>query len=138
MCDYSLQAVKTRPASVGDKLITKNFGTGTRGFADANSPNPEDTAVCLLPGTEIAFEENARGFGVKVPNLGTVAIFRQIHKEQPYMHHDALEFPCAEGGLQTVLLTFLAEGQRATVLQLPAAPKTEAEAKEQERVEVVA
>ena len=35
------------------------------------------------------------------------------------VHHDALEFP--DG--QIVLLTFLKEGQQATVLQLPAAPK---------------
>jgi hypothetical protein len=45
-------------------------------------------------------------------------------------HHDALEFP--DG--RTVLLTLLCEGQAATVLQLPAQPKTEAEAREQERV----
>jgi hypothetical protein len=33
-----------------------------------------------------------------------------------------------------VLLTLLCEGQAASVLQLPAQPKTEAEAREQERV----
>ena len=53
MCDYSLHSVRTRPAKVGEKLVTHNFGTGTRGFAA-----PEDTsvAVCILPGTELAFE----------------------------------------------------------------------------------
>lgn len=35
MCDYSLQNVKSRPAQVGDKLETRNFGTGTTGFCDA-------------------------------------------------------------------------------------------------------
>jgi hypothetical protein len=35
-------------------------------------------------------------------------------------HHDALEFP--DGRI--VLLTLLREGQQATVLQLPAQPKT--------------
>ena len=40
------------------------------------------------------------------------------------VHHDALEFP--DG--QVVLLTVLDEGQQATVLQLPAEPKTAAEA----------
>jgi hypothetical protein len=45
------------------------------------------------------------------------------------MHHDALELP--DG--QTLLLTFLCEGQQATVLQLPAKPASEAEAREQER-----
>ena len=43
------------------------------------------------------------------------AIFRQINKEVPSTHHDALEFP--DGRI--VLLTFLEEGQQATVLQLP-------------------
>jgi hypothetical protein len=58
------------------------------------------------------------------------AIFRQLNKDQPRVHHDALEFP--DG--QTVLLTELLEGQEATVLQLPAQPATAAEAKAQERV----
>ena len=44
-------------------------------------------------------------------------------------HHDALEFP--DG--QFVLLTFLQEGQKATVLQLPAS----ADAKAEQRVERV-
>ena len=33
MCDYSLQNVKSRAAQVGDKLTTRDCGTGTRGFA---------------------------------------------------------------------------------------------------------
>ena len=45
------------------------------------------------------------------------AIFRQVNPDDPMRHHDALEFP--DG--QIVLLTFLKEGQHATVLQLPAA-----------------
>jgi hypothetical protein len=40
----------------------------------------------------------------------------------PVTHHDALEFP--DG--QVVLLSRLCEGQRATVLQLPAAARPEA------------
>jgi hypothetical protein len=39
--------------------------------------------------------------------------------DNPCTHHDALEFP--DG--QIVLVTHLREGQRATVLQLPAQPK---------------
>ena len=60
----------------------------------------------------------------------TTAIFRQVNKDNPYTHHDALEFP--DG--QMVLLTDLLEGQEATVLQLPAQPVTAAEIKAQERV----
>src|SRR5262249_23688237 len=53
MCDYSLHSVRTRPAKVGEKLVTHNFGTGTRGFA---APEDCSVAVCVLPGTELAFE----------------------------------------------------------------------------------
>ena len=132
MCDYSLQNVKSRAANVGDKLTTRNFGTGTRGFA---APEDRTTAVCLLPGTELAFAEEitvatAGMFfdGVKATGRKT-AIFRQVDKDTPHRHHDALEFPDGE----MVLLTCLCEGQHATVLQLPAKPTTAAETEEQKR-----
>ncbi len=32
MCDYSLHTVKTRPAQVSDKVTTRLFKSGTRGF----------------------------------------------------------------------------------------------------------
>ncbi len=57
MCDYSLQSVKSRPANVGDKLTTRDFGTGTRGFAASEDVN---VAVCVLPGTELSFAEEVR------------------------------------------------------------------------------
>src|SRR5215471_11026224 len=58
MCDYSLHNVATRPAKVGDKLVTMEFWTTmTRGFAAIGEPK---VAVCLLPGTEVAFEANVR------------------------------------------------------------------------------
>jgi hypothetical protein len=63
----------------------------------------------------------------------TTAIFRQINKEKMAAHHDALEFP--DG--QVVLLTFLSEGQQATVLQLPAEPKTAVETEAQRRTAYV-
>jgi hypothetical protein len=133
MCDFSLQSTKSRPAKIGDKLTTHNFGTGTRGFA---APEDPTTAVCLLPGTELAFSREvawptAGMFALGEVTIGqTVAIFRQINKEQPRAHHDALEFP--DGRI--VLLTMLSDGQEATVLQLPAEPKTAAEAEAQKRV----
>jgi hypothetical protein len=118
MCDFSLEHVKSRPAKVGDKLTTRDFGTGTRGFAASEDVS---VAVCLLPGTELSFEDKVRRLGPwpwsKSVAGHKTAIFRQINQHSPMAHHDALEF--ADG--QTVLLTFLAEGQRATVLQLPAA-----------------
>ena len=133
MCDYSLHHVKSRPAKVGDKLTTHNFNTGTRGFA---APEDTSTAVCVLPGTELAFAKpvrcSLRGlFAWKVTTIDhTTAIFRQVNRDNPYTHHDALEFP--DG--QIVLLTALAEGQQATVLQLPAEPRTAVEAEAQRRV----
>src|SRR5436189_3578107 len=138
MCDYSLQNVKSRSAKVGDKLTTRNFGTGTRGFA---APEDATTAVCVLPGTELAFSEEVKcaaaalGFfswRSKIVNFRT-AIFRQVNKDVPRVHHDALEFPDGT----CVLLTDLCEGQEATVLQLPAQPATAAEAEEQKRVAYV-
>jgi hypothetical protein len=133
MCDYSLHNVKSRAAKVGDQLTTRNFGTGTRGFAASEDA---DTAVCVMPGTELAFSREVACTATGFFGLGArrmkhrTAIFRQLNKEQPRVHHDALEFP--DG--QTVLLTDLLEGQHATVLQLPAKPATAAEEKAQERV----
>jgi hypothetical protein len=117
MCDYSLHLVASRPARVGDKLISTSFPrTVTRGFA---SVDDRHVAVCLLPGTELAFEKEVRcGTGMVFSwGLGhTVAKFRQVDTDRSNVPHDALEFP--DG--QTVLLTDLCKGQRATVLQLPA------------------
>ena len=119
MCDYSLQTVKSRPAKVGEKLTTHHFNACTTGFA---APEDIDTAVCVLPGTELAFATPVRCSGrglfawkVKVVNH-TTAIFRQVNKDNPHTHHDALEFP--DGRM--ALLTDLLEGREATVLQLPA------------------
>jgi hypothetical protein len=57
MCDYSLQHVASRPAKVGDKLVSSQFVNSiTRGFAAVGEPN---VAVCLLPGTELVFDRDA-------------------------------------------------------------------------------
>ena len=136
MCDYSLQNVKSRPAKIGDTLTARNFGTGTVGFAASEDAN---VAVCLLPGTELSFADQVScaptgllGWRKSAINHKT-AIFRQINKEKTTTHHDALEFP--DG--QIVLLTRLREGQQATVLQLPATPKTAAEFVAQQRIAYV-
>ena len=134
MCDYSLEYVKSRPAKVGEKLRIQRFILGTRGFASRDDCT---TAVCVLPGTELAFTTPVRCYG-RAGLLGwkpkvfnhTTAIFRQLNKDIAWTHHDALEFP--DGKM--VLLNHLLEGQEATVLQLPAQPATAAEVKAQERV----
>jgi hypothetical protein len=143
MCDYSLLNRASRPAKVGEKLTTNTFvGSVTRGFT---APDDAKTAVCVLPGTEISFDENVRTsstfpfdavvngskrvIGVPPKSVDNVATFIQVDKDCPTKHHDALEF--ADGNI--VLLTHLEPGQMATVLAMPADPKTLAERKEQER-----
>lgn len=126
MCDYSLHGVASRPAKVGDRLITTRFATTfTRGFAALDA---RDVAVCLEPGSELAFDDATEidaGYGF-LPNRKLnerVARFREINRDRPHLHHDALEFPNGE----IVPLTRMAEGQVATVLQLPAAKKEKAQ-----------
>jgi hypothetical protein len=117
MCDYSLHNVKSRPAKVGDKLTTRKFYSGTTGFC---APEDVSMAVCVLPGTELSFTDEVRRVRLwpwsKDVIFHKTAIFRQINQRDPMHHHDALEFPDGK----VVLLTFLKEGQQATVLQLPA------------------
>ena len=124
MCDYSLHHVANRPAKIGDKLVATIFNNSiTRGFTAVGHPN---VAVCLLPGTEIAFDENVEcepsfRFGIlSNKKIGQrLARFRQVNMDNSVTHHDALEFP--DG--QVVLVTRLCDGQRATVLQLPASAR---------------
>ena len=124
MCDYSLHEVPSRSAKVGDKLVsTKFWNTTTHGFCPVGEPK---MAVCLLAGTEIAFDSDVQrqetGFFLSFFKKDArhirhrVGRFRQINLDNPCTHHDAIEFP--DG--QIVLLTHLCVGQHATVLQLPA------------------
>ena len=116
MCDYSLHAVASRPAEVGETLITTTFrGTSTRGFASESEP---EVAVCMLPGTELAFTKNVRydnrWIWTREINF-RVGKFGVTDPHAPDRHHDAVEFP--DGS--RVLVTLLCEGQHVTVLQLP-------------------
>jgi hypothetical protein len=136
MCDFSLQSLRSRPARVGDKLVTRDFGTGTRGFA---AEDDLGLAVCVMPGTELAFDREIAFLSTGLFGWKTMAtdhqtaIFRQVNKDKSVAHHDALEFSDGE----TVLLTHLCEAQAATVLQLPAQAVTAADADAQRRVSYV-
>jgi len=132
MCDYSLHHVASRQAKVGDKLVTSAFdGSTTHGFCAVDEPG---VAVCLRPGTELAFESDVQGnsaviggLGIEAGELGgKVARFTQIDMDRPAAYHDALEFPNGK----IILVTQLRRGQMASVLQLPAdaQPKREARA----------
>jgi hypothetical protein len=117
MCDYSLEQVQSRDAVVADRLVTTSFpNTLTRGFSDVNAPR---VAVCLRPGTELAFAAPPRYAGQWMPwpkrAAGSLARFRKIKVETPRVHHDALEF--SDGTV--VPLARIYAGQHATVLQLP-------------------
>ena len=107
MCDYSLHHVSSRPAKVSDKLVTTELArSSTRGFAAVGEhgaklvvhDGPPQVAVCLLPGTELAFDDDVRYdrafslFGKARVNH-KVARFRQIDMNDPHVQHDALEFP---------------------------------------------
>jgi hypothetical protein len=123
MCDYSLHSIASRPAKAGDRLVTSEFrGTTSRGFCAVDK---RGTAVCLAPGTELAFAEEPVQGGWLASILlrwgvgridSKLARFRKLHPEYAQAHHDALEF--ANGKI--VYLTSLRPGQKATVLQLPA------------------
>lgn len=120
MCDYSLESHASRPAEIGQRIVTTAFpGTPTRGFCVLGDPN---TAVCLQPGTELAFDSPIetrslwpRYFRFVKPSSSHVAIFRKIDENTASVHHDALEL---ETG-RIVLLTQLREGQAARILQVP-------------------
>ncbi|HMA56338.1 MAG TPA: hypothetical protein VKP52_06390 [Pseudolabrys sp.] len=140
MCDYSLHDVASRPAKVGDKLVSTQFPNAiTRGFADPAEPR---VAVCLLAGTELAFEKEVEcdasfRFLPTRKSMHKVARFRQINLNRPAAHHDALEFP--DGKI--ILVTDLCEGQCATVLQLPSSGRPadqQGESEPQENVPLTA
>ena len=131
MCDYSLYHVSSRPAKVADKLVTMKLAkSNARGFAAVGEhgaklvihDSPPDVAVCLLPGTELAFDDDVRydrafSFLGKARVNHKVASFRQIDADDAHVQHDAVEFPNG----QVLKLTQLVAGQTATVLQLPVA-----------------
>jgi hypothetical protein len=133
MCDYSLHAVQSRPAKIADRLVTSRFRNSiTNGLAAVSEPQ---VAVCLLPGTEVAFDEDVKyahpllWFRYRALKE-RVARFRQIKASNPNTHHDALEFPSGA----VVMVTNLLEHQTLTVLQLPAPTKRAAGAQGNEVV----
>jgi hypothetical protein len=121
MCDYSLETTASRPAIVGDRLVTCRFKFYTGGFCAIDEP---DVAVCLLPGTELAFEQKfepasrIERLWIRLrygKSMNTVGRFRKTNLETLAAHHDAVEF--ANGA--TVLVSSMRPGQRVRVLQLP-------------------
>jgi hypothetical protein len=133
MCDYSLMHLKSRDAEKNEKLRTSQFIGGSIGFVGTEP----DVAVCVRPGTCLAFDAPAQarlGYYAEVKTYGVVGWFRQVEKYNPSTHHDAIEFDTGE----VIKLCFFLPDQSATVMLLPEAPKTPLEAAEQERIPVTA
>jgi hypothetical protein len=96
-------------------VTTSFYGTLTRGFAAKDQPR---VAVCLLPGTELAFDHEvrySRGWLYTRCASSCVARFCKIEPRAPEHHRDALSFPDGSA----VLVNELSEGQHARVIQLP-------------------
>ena len=83
MCEYSLHELASRPAKVKDKLITIEFSS-THGFAAVGEhgaklvihDSPPKLAVCLLPGTELAFDEGRGDVVADLPQRGDESLGR--------------------------------------------------------------
>ena len=125
-----MEHVASRPAVVGDELtLTRSYGgSSSKGFFPTSEEN-STTAVCLIPGTELAFAEPIKinacdSFYYEsdhVVSEYSVAKFveKGSKENDKFQYHDALELP---NGRQ-VILQALPMGQKCTVLQLPAQPE---------------
>ena len=126
MCDYSIENCKTRDARVGDRLVSGRIRTTdaagwtrSKGF---HAEGDNGIAVCLRPGTELAFEDDVRWRqscrwreGWDNTSSNRTAIFRELDVACDFVHHDALEF--SDGG--RIRVAWLSPGQTVVVLQLP-------------------
>jgi hypothetical protein len=102
--------------SVAETLVSTQFSQGsTRGFA---SVDDKTVAVCLQPGTEIAFMDYVRIHGMLIHRTlrQTLARVRKVNIDELHQHHDALEF--SDGTI--VLMNDLVPGQQVVIVQLPA------------------
>ena len=130
MCDYSLAALRTRLAVVGEELIIYRFPTGTLGFTSpaelarckhelrgwrvwVNS-REVPCAVCIPPYARLKLHEIPerlqRQLGVGVVEQ---VVFIQM-SDMPGRHRDGVRFT----NNQEILLQHLCEGQHAEILSL--------------------
>lgn len=106
MCDYSLTALRTRPAQVGEEYVTHRFPGGTIGFA---SPGDCTTAVCMQADTRLRLRGIPEDLRSKY-RIGPdeEVIFVRLTRG-PY--HDGIRF----GNGVEVLLQELSPGIGATI-----------------------
>ena len=116
MCDYSLHAMATRPAVVGETLISTTFrGTSTRGFASETRARGRGLHAARDRTGVRARRQIRQPLDLDRTIGFRVGKFNTIDPHIRERHHDAIEFPDGSH----VLVTQLCEGQRVTVLQLP-------------------
>jgi hypothetical protein len=120
MNDDTLEQQLNRPARAGDRIQTTAFRQlAMNGFCSAGNTR---IAVCLLPGTEIVFDdpltegEGPSAFHAHAPHVERrMASFCTIENHLAHARCGALAF--ADG--HVVPLTRVHPGQLATVVQLP-------------------
>ena len=54
MCDYSLEAYRSRPAREGEQYVTHRFSSSAIGFV---APGDTTTAVCMAYDTQLELED---------------------------------------------------------------------------------
>lgn len=119
MCDYSLEAYRSRPAEEGEKLTLERFPSGSMGF----TAGPVcDTAVCVPEGSHLIVQ----GIGEEVRQACGVGAVEEVvmTRLQDGPYKDAVRF--ANG--KELLLQRLGCGLTAVVTAFPAA-RVEPEAK---------
>jgi hypothetical protein len=122
------------PAATADRPGAKSGSRDHHAFA---AKEESGVAVCLLPGTELAFERDVRcnRNWLSTKSAGfRVARFCSFEPDAPHQHHDALSFP--DGN--TVLVNLLSEGQYARVLQLPVVRREQDVSGEAEKADAAA
>ena len=117
MCDYSLEAYRSRPAVEGEKLTLERFPSGSAGFTSGSNC---DLAVCVPTGTHLLLE--GIGDGVRQScGVGGVeqAVMARL-ESGPY--RDAVRFA---NGVE-ISVQRLDRGTIAVVVAFPEAPKERA------------
>jgi hypothetical protein len=111
MAECRRPAAAARRCGSNDLMTVVGVRRGKAAFSSGCKTPP-----AIAPAGSNRSSYHALGFFPNKKLRENVARFRQINLDNPYEHHDALEFPSG----QVVLLTRLCAGQRATVIQLPA------------------
>jgi hypothetical protein len=116
MCDYSLEAYRSRPAREGEQYVTHRFSSSAIGFI---APGDTTTAVCMAYDTQLQLEEIPQtvqaGLGVPAKTRATFA------RLEGGVFQDGVRF---ENGAQ-ITLQQLGPGVKAVVVDALVSPRRE-------------